>query len=41
MFGEQFVDVVTDGSFVDAGSQVQIIQISGNRIVVREIEDKV
>ena len=37
MFGDQFVDVVTDGSFVDRGSQVQIIQISGNRIVVREV----
>ena len=29
---------LTDGSFVDKGKQVRVIQISGNRIVVREIE---
>jgi membrane-bound serine protease (ClpP class) len=36
-FDDHYVDVVTDGSFVDAGSQVRIIEIGGNRVVVREI----
>jgi membrane-bound serine protease (ClpP class) len=38
IFGDEYLDVVTDGSFVDKGSQVQIIQISGNRIVVRQVD---
>ncbi|MEM8677933.1 MAG: NfeD family protein [Planctomycetota bacterium] len=39
MFDHRPVDVVTDGSFVEAGRQVRVIEISGNRIVVREIAD--
>lgn len=39
IFGDDYLDVVADGSFVDKGKQVRVIQISGNRIVVREIED--
>ena len=38
IFGQAYVDVVTDGSFVDAGQQVCVIDISGNRVVVRELE---
>ena len=38
IFGDDFIDVVTEGSFVDRGQQVRIIKISGNRIVVREID---
>lgn len=41
IFGDAYLDVVADGSFVDKGKQVRIIQISGNRIVVREIEEAV
>jgi membrane-bound serine protease (ClpP class) len=37
VFGEEYVDVVTDGSFVDRGQQVRVIDISGNRVVVREV----
>ena len=39
IFGDEYLDVVTDGLYVDRGRPVRIIQISGNRIVVREIED--
>ena len=39
IFGDEYLDVVTDGSYVERGRQVRIIEISGNRIVVREIED--
>lgn len=39
IFEDEYVDVVTDGSFVDKGAQVRVIDISGNRIVVREVDD--
>lgn len=38
VFGDEYLDVVTEGSFVERGRQVRIIEISGNRIVVREID---
>jgi membrane protein implicated in regulation of membrane protease activity len=36
-FGDQFVDVVSDGGFVPAGTRVQVIQVEGTRIVVKEV----
>ncbi|MFV2070336.1 MAG: nodulation protein NfeD [Pirellulales bacterium] len=39
-FEDHYVDVVTDGSFVEPGRPVRIIEISGNRVVVREIAEK-
>ncbi len=36
-FGEEFVDVVSDGPYIDAGSDVEVISIEGNRIVVRKV----
>lgn len=36
-FGESFIDVVTEGGFVPAGAQVRVIEIEGNRIVVKEV----
>jgi membrane-bound ClpP family serine protease len=36
-FGEDYIDVVTDGSFIAAGSRIQVIEIEGNRIVVKEV----
>ena len=38
-FGDDFFDVITDGSFVERGRQVRVLSITGNRIVVREIEE--
>ena len=38
--GEDYVDVVTDGTFVDPGRQVRVIAMSGNRIVVREVPEE-
>lgn len=35
--GDDFVDVVAEGSYVLAGTRVQVIEIEGNRIVVKEI----
>jgi membrane-bound ClpP family serine protease len=36
-FGDDFHDVIAEGDFVNAGSRVQVIEIEGNRIVVKEM----
>ncbi|WP_028544928.1 NfeD family protein [Paenibacillus taiwanensis] len=36
MFGERKVDVVTDGTFIDKDKSVEVIQVEGVRVVVRE-----
>lgn len=36
-FAEQYVDVVTDGSFIPAGARIQVIEVEGTRIVVKEV----
>jgi membrane-bound ClpP family serine protease len=30
------VDVVSDGSFIDAGAAIEVTRVDGNRIVVRQ-----
>lgn len=35
--GDEFVDVVSEGPFIRAGSQVEVTLVNGNRVVVREI----
>jgi membrane-bound serine protease (ClpP class) len=36
-FGDDFVDVVAEGSYVLPGTRVQVIEVEGNRIVVKEV----
>jgi membrane-bound serine protease (ClpP class) len=36
-FDEEFLDVVAEGDYVSPGARVQIIEIEGNRIVVKEV----
>jgi membrane-bound ClpP family serine protease len=36
-FGDDYVDVVAEGSYVYPGARVQVIEIEGNRIVVKEV----
>ncbi len=38
-FGDAIVDVVTEGAFLKKGTKVKIVEIHGNRVVVRAIED--
>ena len=38
-FGEAIVDVVAEGDFLDKGTMVEIIEIHGNRVVVKKLED--
>jgi membrane-bound ClpP family serine protease len=35
--GDKFVDVVSDGGFIPAGTRVQVIQVAATRIVVKEV----
>jgi membrane-bound serine protease (ClpP class) len=34
-FGEEFVDVVSEGDYIPPGSRVQVIEVEGNRVVVK------
>ena len=36
-FDSAFLDVVADGYFIPMGQAVQVIEISGNRIVVKQV----
>ena len=34
--GEEFVDVVSDGPFISSGRKIEVLAVTGNRVVVRE-----
>jgi membrane-bound ClpP family serine protease len=36
-FGDEFLDVIAEGDYVNPGSRVQVIEIEGNRIVVKQV----
>ena len=36
-FGDDFVDVLAEGSYIVPGTRVQVIEIEGNRVVVKEV----
>ena len=36
-FGEQFLDVVAEGDYVNPGAHVQVIEIEGHRIAVKQV----
>jgi membrane-bound ClpP family serine protease len=36
-FGDEYVDVVSDGDFIPAGTRVQVIEVEGTRIVVKVV----
>ncbi|MBL8795891.1 MAG: hypothetical protein JNM56_18450 [Planctomycetia bacterium] len=36
-FGEEYVDVVAEGGYVDPGARVQVVEIEANRVVVKEV----
>lgn len=38
-FGDNYIDVVTEGAFLEKGTRLKVIKISGNRVLVRKIED--
>jgi membrane-bound ClpP family serine protease len=36
-FGDALVDVLTDGDAVDRGAQVEVVEVHGNRVIVRAV----
>jgi membrane-bound ClpP family serine protease len=36
-FGDTFVDVVAEGGYIMPGTRVQVIEVEGNRVVVKEV----
>ena len=34
-FGDLFLDVVSDGGYIDHGTEVEVVRVAGNRIIVR------
>lgn len=37
-FGEELLDVVTEGEFIPAGEKVKVVKVEGNRIIIAEVE---
>jgi membrane-bound serine protease (ClpP class) len=37
MFDEEFVDVVSEGPYISSGRKIEVLAVSGNRVIVREI----
>src|SRR6266508_671323 len=35
--GDEFIDVVAEGEFVNPGARVQVIEVEGYRVVVKEV----
>ena len=36
-FGDEVLNVETEGEFVEAGVKVEVVEVSGNRIIVRKL----
>lgn len=36
-FGDDLVDVVSEGPFISQGRRIEVIEVTGNRVVVREV----
>jgi membrane-bound ClpP family serine protease len=35
--GDEYIDVVAEGAYVEPGSRVQVVEIEGNRVAVKEV----
>ena len=36
-FGEDLVDVIADGEVIDPGQSIEVVEVHGNRVIVREV----
>jgi membrane-bound serine protease (ClpP class) len=36
-FGDDLIDVISEGPFISAGRSVEVVEVAGNRVVVREL----
>ena len=39
MFSDMYVDVVSDGAYIDHGTKIEVIRLAGNRIIVRSANE--
>jgi membrane-bound ClpP family serine protease len=39
-FGDAIVDCVAEADFLDKGCKVEIIEIHGNKVIVRSVKDQ-
>jgi membrane-bound ClpP family serine protease len=39
-FGDELVDVLADGEPIDRGARVRVIEVTGSRVMVREVRDE-
>ena len=37
-FGDSLIDVITDGEMIELGKQVEVVEVRGNRVLVRETD---
>jgi len=35
--GEQLVDVISNGPFINPGTKIEVLQVEGNRVIVSEV----
>jgi membrane-bound serine protease (ClpP class) len=35
--GDEYVDVISDGPFISLGRKIEVVEVSGNRVIVREV----
>ena len=38
MFGDELVDVITDGIVIPKGSHVRVVEVTGNRVLVEPLD---
>ena len=36
-FGEQVIDVVSEGDYIERGERVEVLKVAGNRVVVHQL----
>jgi membrane-bound ClpP family serine protease len=36
-FGDDYLDVISEGDYINPGARIQVVEIEGNRIVVKEV----
>jgi membrane-bound serine protease (ClpP class) len=39
-FGEQVIDAVSEGSYIERGMMVEVVKVAGNRVVVHQVTDR-
>lgn len=38
VFGDKFIDVVSDGGFIEHGTPIEVVRVAGQRVIVRPVD---